>query len=334
MKKIKVFDVREDERLALEQWALAHQGEVEIECIEGALDEQQIAQFTDVDGITISQTTTFNSQFYALLADKGIFHIAQRSAGYDQFDLAAANLENVKISNVPSYSPQSIAEFAVTRTLELVRHTAQIDRNMAQHDFTWNLNLQGRTIESLTIGVLGTGRIGRRAAKIFKGFGAKVLAYDIAPDEQLKDILTYVDSLEALIQQVDVLTLHIPGSKENYHVVNESVLKQAKPGLLLINAARGSVLDTQALIRGLNEGRIAGAAIDTYENEGAYFRHDWGHRQLEDDTLQLLLEHDHVLLSPHVAFYTDEAVKNLVDIPLDDVLSFIHTRQAENIVNP
>lgn len=334
MTKIKVFDVREDELPALEQWKAAHRGEVEVELIESPLDTKQLAQLAGVDGISISQTTQFDNAFYKALAENGIYHIAQRSAGYDQFDLEAANLENVKISNVPSYSPQSIAEFAVTRTLELVRHTAQIDRNMAQNDFTWNLNLQGRTVESLKIGVLGTGRIGSRAAKIFKGFGSEVLAYDIAPDAQLKDVVTYVDSLETLMSQVDVLTIHVPGSKENHYLINEAVLKLAKPGLLLINAARGSVVDTQALIRSLEEGHVAGVAIDTYENEGAYFRHDWGNRELEDETLKTLLNHDKVLLSPHVAFYTDEAVKNLVEIPLDDVLSFIHTRQAQNIVNP
>ncbi|EGQ0291388.1 D-2-hydroxyacid dehydrogenase [Staphylococcus pseudintermedius] len=334
MTKILVFDVREDELPALEQWKAAHQDDVEVELIEAQLDASHLVKLADVDGISISQTTQFDSQFYKVLAENGIFHIAQRSAGYDQFDLEAANLENIKISNVPSYSPQSIAEFAVTRTLELVRHTAQIDRNMAQNDFTWNLNLQGRTVESLKIGVLGTGRIGSRAAKIFKGFGSEVLAYDIAPDEALNDVVTYVDSLETLISQVDVLTLHIPGSKENHYLINEDVLKQAKPGLLLINAARGSVVDTTALIRSIEAGHVAGVAIDTYENEGAYFRHDWGGRELEDETLKALLNHEKVLLSPHVAFYTDEAVKNLVDIPLNDVLSFIRTRQAENIVNP
>ncbi|WP_281183476.1 D-2-hydroxyacid dehydrogenase [Staphylococcus schleiferi] len=334
MTKIKVFDVREDELPALQQWIEAHKGTVEVELTASPLNEQQLETLDDVDGVTISQTTSFDSAYYERLVDKGIHHIAQRSAGYDQFDLEVANQYGVKISNVPSYSPQSIAEFAVTRTLELVRHTPQIDKNIATQEFTWNLNLQGRTIESLKIGVLGTGRIGRRAAKIFSGFGSEVLAYDLLPDDDLRDVVTYVDSLEELVSKVDVLTLHIPGSKENHYLINEAILRQAKPGLIIINAARGSVLDTQALLKSLDEGIVASAAIDTYENEGAYFRHDWGNKKLDDPVLQTLLEHENVLVSPHVAFYTDEAVKNLVDIPLEDVLSFITTGQAVNIINP
>ncbi|MGV3042583.1 D-2-hydroxyacid dehydrogenase [Staphylococcus rostri] len=334
MKKIKVFDVREDEQAALQQWIERHADDVEVVLTEDSLEGEHLEQLEDIDGVTISQTTAFNPDYFKVLAENGIYHIAQRSAGFDMYDLPVANETGIKISNVPSYSPQSIAEFAVTRTLQLVRHTHRIDRNAAVQDFTWDLALQGRTIESLKIGVLGTGRIGSRAAKVFHGFGAKVYAYDIAPNPELEGILTYVDSLEDLVKDIDVLTLHIPGSPENKYVVNEAILNQAKPGLLVINAARGVVLDTDALIRKLDDGTVAGAAIDTYENEGPYFRHDWSNKPLEDSVLSHLLERDDVLISPHVAFYTDEAVQNLVDIPLDEVLSYIENQTAEHIVNP
>ncbi|UXR78794.1 MULTISPECIES: D-2-hydroxyacid dehydrogenase [unclassified Staphylococcus] len=334
MKKIKVFDVRVDEQAALKQWIENHEGEVEVVLTEDSLEGEHLEQLEDIDGITISQTTTFDPNHFKVLADNGIYHIAQRSAGFDMYDLPAANEAGIKISNVPSYSPQSIAEFAVTRTLALVRHTDRIDRNVAVQDFTWDLDVQGRTIESLKVGVLGTGRIGSRVAKIFKGFGAQVFAYDLAPNPDLENILTYVDSLEALVKDVDVLTLHIPGSPENKYVVNESVLNQAKPGLLVINTARGIVLETDALIRKLDDGTVAAAALDTYENEGPYFKNDWTNQPLEDPVLSHLLERDDVLISPHVAFYTDEAVQNLVDIPLDDVLSYIKTQTADHIVNP
>ncbi|KIX90304.1 lactate dehydrogenase [Staphylococcus microti] len=334
MKKIKVFDVREDEQVALQQWIERHADEVEVILTEDSLEGVHLEQLEDIDGVTLSQMTPINPEYFKALAQNGIYHIAQRSAGFDMYDLPAANEAGIKISNVPSYSPQSIAEFAVTRTLALVRHTNRIDRNVAVQDFTWDLSVQGRTIESLKIGVLGTGRIGSRAAKIFNGFGAQVYAYDLEPNPELEGILTYVDSLEDLVKDIDVLTLHIPGSPENKHVVNEAVLSQAKPGLLVINTARGVVLDTEALIRKLDDGTVAGAAIDTYENEGPFFKYDWTNKPLEDSVLSHLLEHENVLISPHVAFYTDEAVQNLVDIPLDDVLSYIHNQTADHIVNP
>ncbi|QLK85565.1 D-2-hydroxyacid dehydrogenase [Staphylococcus sp. 17KM0847] len=334
MKKIKVFDVRVDEKQALQQWIERHQDEVEVVLTTDSFGGEHLTQLEDIDGISISQTTTFNDEYYPILTENGIYHIAQRSAGFDMYNLVAATASGVKISNVPSYSPQSIAEFAVTRTLALVRHTHRIDRNVALQDFTWDLAVQGRTVESLKIGVLGTGRIGSRVAKIFKGFGAKVYAYDIAPDPTLEGIVTYVDTLEALVKDIDVLTLHIPGSPENKYVVDEKILEQAKPGLFVINTARGIVLDTEALIRKLDDGTVAAAALDTYENEGAYFKNDWTNKPLGDPILSHLLERDDVIVSPHVAFYTDEAVQNLVDIPLDDVLSYINKHTAENIVNP
>ena len=334
MKKIKVFDVREDEQVALQQWIERHADEVEVVLTEDSLEGAHLEQLDEIDGVSLSQMTPINPDYFKVLAQNGIYHIAQRSAGFDMYDLPAASEAGIKISNVPSYSPQSIAEFAVTRTLALVRHTHRIDRNVAVQDFTWDLSVQGRTIESLKIGVLGTGRIGSRAAKIFNGFGAQVYAYDLAPNPELENILTYVDSLEDLVKDIDVLTLHIPGSPENKHVVNEAVLNHAKPGLLVINTARGVVLDTEALIRKLDDGTVAGAAIDTYENEGPYFKYDWTNKPLEDSVLSHLLEHENVLISPHVAFYTDEAVQNLVDIPLDDVLSYIHNQTADHIVNP
>ncbi|UXR70033.1 MULTISPECIES: D-2-hydroxyacid dehydrogenase [unclassified Staphylococcus] len=334
MKKIKVFDVRVDEQPALQRWIEQHKDEVEVVLTEDSLGGEHLSQLEDIDGITISQMTKVDPNYFKVLADNGIHHIAQRSAGFDMYDLPAANEAGIKISNVPSYSPQSIAEFAVTRTLALVRHTDRIDRNVAVQDFTWDLEVQGRTIESLKVGVLGTGRIGSRAAKIFNGFGAEVVAYDLAPNPELENVLTYVDSLEELVKDIDVLTIHIPGSPENKYVVNEAVLSHAKPGLLVINTARGVVLDTEALIRKLDDGTVAAAAIDTYENEGPYFTHDWTNKPLEDPILSHLLERDEVLISPHVAFYTDEAVQNLVDIPLDDVLSYINTQTADHIVNP
>ncbi|MCS4486861.1 D-2-hydroxyacid dehydrogenase [Staphylococcus americanisciuri] len=334
MTKIKVFDVRVDEQAALQQWIERHADEVEVVLTEDSLEGKHLEQLADIDGVSISQTTHFNPEYFQVLAQNGIHHIAQRSAGFDMYDLPAANEAGIKISNVPSYSPQSIAEFAVTRTLALVRHTHRIDRNVALQDFTWDLAVQGRTIESLKIGVLGTGRIGSRVAKIFHGFGAQVYAYDIAPNSELEGILTYVDSLEELVKDIDVLTLHIPGSPENKYLVNEAVLNQAKAGLLVVNTARGIVLDTEALIRKLDDKTIAGAAIDTYENEGPYFKNDWTNKPLEDPVLSHLLERDDVIISPHVAFYTDEAVQNLVDIPLDEVLSYIKNQTAEHIVNP
>ncbi|REI08196.1 D-2-hydroxyacid dehydrogenase [Staphylococcus felis] len=334
MKKIKIFDVREDEHQALENWMSAHQGEVEVELTSDSLGEAYFDTLDQIDGISTSQTTTINNNYLKILAEHGIYHVAQRSAGYDMFDLDVANQLGIKVSNVPSYSPQSIAEFAVMRILELVRHTYQIDQNVSQQCFDWSMNIQGRTVESLKIGVIGTGRIGSRVAKILNGFGSQVYGYDLKPNSELESILTYVDSVETLVQNCDVLTIHIPGSKDNHYFINQHVFQHAKEGLLFVNTARGSVVDTQALIEALDSGVVSAAALDTYENEGDYFRKDWSNKHIADQTLQGLLGRDNVLISPHVAFYTDEAVQNLVDIPLDDVLSYIHGKEVKNIVNP
>ncbi|MGV3243469.1 D-2-hydroxyacid dehydrogenase [Staphylococcus sp. 11261D007BR] len=332
MKTIKVFDVREDEKKALQQWIDRHQHEVKVELTEEPFGERHFNTLAQIDGISTSQTTSFNNDYLQVLSDHGIQHIAQRSAGFDMFDLEAAQQYGITISNVPSYSPQSIAEFAVTRILELVRHTHQIDRNVAENNFTWDMAIQGRTLASLKVGVLGTGRIGSRVAKILHGFGTQVYGYDLQPDSDLQEIVNYVDSVEALVQDIDVLTVHIPGSKDNQYVINSDVFRNAQKGLIFINTARGVVVETTALIEALDAGIVRTVALDTYENEGPYFKKDYTYTNVEDEMLNHLIERQDVLVSPHVAFFTDEAVQNLVDIPLDDVLSYIKGDTIKNNV--
>ncbi|MBI5974097.1 D-lactate dehydrogenase [Staphylococcus canis] len=334
MKRIKVFDVRFDEKKALDNWIENHKDEVEVELTEEPLGEAHFDTLDQIDGISTSQTTPFKEEYLKTLVDHGITHVAQRSAGFDMFDFNIANKLGLKVSNVPSYSPQSIAEFAVMRIMELVRRAAQIDRNVERHQFEWDLSVQGRTIESLKIGIIGTGRIGSRVAKILNGFGATVYAYDLNPNPDLNSIVTYVDSVDALVQDIDVLTLHIPGSPENHYFIDQKVFDKVKKGLLFVNTARGVVVDTQALIQALDNETVAAAALDTYENEGPYFKKDFTNKEITDETLKLLLQKDNVLVSPHVAFYTDEAVQNLIDIPLDDVLAYINNKPVDNIVNP
>lgn len=331
MTKIFMLGIREDEREHALAWARKHN--VDITLSKDILTMENVEQLEGYDGVTISQTAKLDDRIYQRLNEMGIKQIAQRSAGFDMYNLEKATEHGIIISNVPSYSPESVAEYAVTAALQLVRKTHLIEQKVKEQDFRWQLDIQSRSISDLEIAVIGTGRIGKIAAQLFSAFGANVVGYDIYPGEDAKQFLTYKDSVEAAIANADIITLHTPLTADNYHLFNKELFNQVKDGSILINAARGALVDTQALIEALNSGKISGAAIDTYENESTYFTKDFRNKTITDDMLIQLMERPDVILTPHIAFYTDVAVQNLVEGGLDATLSVLNTGTCENRLN-
>ena len=264
----------------------------------------------------------------------GIKQIAQRSAGYDCYDFELANKYNLIISNVPSYSPESIAEYTVSQALNLVRNFNDIQQKTAEQDFRWQPAILSRSIKDLTVAVIGTGRIGSVVAKIFaNGFGAKVIAYDIVKNEQLQSIVNYKDTIKEIVEVADIVTVHVPASDENHYLFDESLFNSFKEGSVFINCARGSVVNTRALIEAIDKGIIKGAALDTYEAEKGLFPSDQRGVILEDELLRSLIERKDVILSPHIAFYTDAAVENLIVDALDATMEVLQTGDTSLRVN-
>lgn len=331
MKKIIMFDIREEERTLVARWA-EEQG-VQVEARVESLTPDNVGRVQGYDGLSLQAAKPLAAELYPQLEAYGIKQIAQRSVGFEQYDLDLAKKHGLIISNVPAYSPASIAEFAVTTALVLIRRLPALEAQMAAQDFRRLPAVRGRVLGEMTVGIVGTGRIGLAAARLFRGFGCQVLGYDQYPSEEAKGTLTYVASLEDLVSQADVISLHMPLTAENAGQFSTEMFKHFKAGSYLVNTARGQIVDTKALLAALDAGQLAGAALDTYEEEAKFVGQRFSGESLESGEFKTLLEHPKIYFTPHIAYYTDTAVKNIVEESLDAVLAVLETGDTELRVN-
>lgn len=332
MKSIKLFGVREEDIPFINEWSEKNQVLVDLDS--DILSLETVDRVKGFDGVSLSQQIELDETVYKKLHDYGIKQIAQRSAGFDSYNLELAKQYELVITNVPSYSPNSIAEYTVSQALNLIRNFNDIQNKTATYDFRWQPSILSRSIKDLKVAVIGTGRIGSIVGKIFaEGFGSEVVAYDIEPQISCEAYLTYQESMSEAIKDADIVTVHIPATKENTYLFNEAVFAEMKTGAVFINCARGTIVDTKALIDALNSGKLKGAALDTYEGEKGLFPSDQRNTQLDDAVLVELIERQDVILSPHIAFYTDAAVKNLIVDALDETLEVIYTGDSKLRVN-
>ncbi|CAM3119601.1 D-2-hydroxyacid dehydrogenase [Sporolactobacillus spathodeae] len=328
--KILMFSVRDDEQQAIREWADAHDAVVDTNQLE--LDTETVKLVKGYDGLVIQQRNRLDDEsIYKTLRTYGIKQLSTRTAGYDVFDLEKASANGLIVTNVPAYSPNSVAELAVTQTMRLIRNLPQFEAREAEQDFRW-AGLMAREIRSLTVGVIGAGRIGGTVARLFKGLGATVIANDIVEREDLRDVLTYVTK-EELLKRADIVTLHVPLLNTTEKLIDAAALALMKPDAYLINASRGPVVDTDALIATLNDKKIAGAALDTLVGEEKFFNIDLRGKDIPSEHLKTLRAMTNVLITPHIGFYTNLAVKNMVEISLNDVLSVLKTGTSPNQVN-
>lgn len=332
MTKIIAFGVTPEEAEVIEQWS-KDKG-IHVEMTPEYLTPETVQLAKGFDGITNMQVSNIVQPVYTKLKEFGIKVIGQRSAGFEMYDLKAATENDVIITNVPSYSPESIAEFAVFQALRLVRQSDLIDQRVQAQNFTWEPSIRSRPIKNLTVAVIGVGRIGSRVAKIYRqGFGAKVVAYDIVEHDEFRDYVDYQPDLISAIKDADIVTIHMPLTADNYHQFNRELFKHMKPGATLINPARGKIVNTVDLIEAIDSGHIKNAALDVYENEGPFIPQNWEGKEIEDNVFKQLLNHPNIYYTPHIAYYTDIAVQNLVEGGLNSALEVIQTGTAENRVN-
>ncbi|EOI52189.1 hypothetical protein RV02_GL002883 [Enterococcus gilvus] len=326
-----MMGAREDEKEFAIKWA--KENNVTLKITSKFLNDKTYSMIKGFDGLSLQQTMGLPTKMYTDLKNDGFKQIAQRSAGFDMYNLEEARKQGIKITNVPAYSPNSVAEFVVASALNAVRHLNDIESNVSKHDFRWSAPIMSNEIQSLTIGILGTGRIGQVVAKIFKGFGAKVIGYDLFQNESAKKILTYENDFDKFVKKSNILTIHTPLTQDNYHMFNDNTFKKMTPGTILINAARGAIVDTKSMMRALDSGQLKFCAMDTYENEMPYVTYDWSKKHLEDPLLNEIIKRDDIQYTPHIAFYTDVAVKNLVYGGLNACLEILETGNSKSIVN-
>ncbi|MBM3837849.1 MAG: 2-hydroxyacid dehydrogenase [Verrucomicrobia bacterium] len=256
----------------------------------------------------------------ATLSKLGIRLLALRCAGHNNVDLAAARALNLAVVRVPAYSPHAVAEHTIALLLALSRKIHRAYNRVREHNFALN-SLIGFEIHGKTVGVVGTGKIGRITAQIFRGFGAQVVAYDPAPSQDwaAQQNVTYLD-WQALLAQSDIISLHLPLLTETHHLLNAEAFGRMKRGVIVLNTSRGKLIDTRALIAALKRGAVGGIALDVYEEEEGIFFEDLSDQVLLDDLLPRLLSFPNVLITAHQAFFTHEAMTEIARVTTTNLL--------------
>jgi len=226
-----------------------------------------------------------------------------------------------------TYSPNSVADYTIMLILMAVRKVKLIMERSNVQDFSLR-GIQGKELPNLTIGVVGTGKIGRTVIKHLSGFGCKILAHDIYENDEVKSNAKYVD-LENLFKYSDIITLHMPATDDNYHIINKKAIKLMKDGVFIINTARGSLINTNDLIHGIESKKIGGAALDVIEQESNIYYSDLKGEALKNRNLAILKSFPNVIITPHAAFYTDQAVSDMIENSIKSCILF-----SENKENP
>lgn len=260
----------------------------------------------------------------------GLEFLVLRSSGYNQVDLKVAKELGIRVARVPEYSPHAIAEHSLALMLALNRKLIRAHQRIMDLNFSLD-GLVGFDMNGKTVGIIGTGKIGRVAAKILNGFGCRILAYDVMENEELKRTcqVTYSD-LETLYSQSDIISLHVPLTDKTKYMINASTIKLMKPGVMLINTSRGLLVNTKDVIDALKTGHIGSLGLDVYEEEEGLFFHDHSEDILQDDMIARLLSFRNVLITSHQAFLTDTALNNIAETTIHNLDCFDNKEVCKN----
>lgn len=271
-------------------------------------------------------TTVIGKELMEAFYNEGIQCIATRTAGYDHIDVNHAKTLGMGVVNV-TYSPSSVADYTIMMMLMGLRKIKHILERAAVQDYTLRGKI-GRELPDCTVGIVGTGKIGSTVVKHLSGFGCKILMYDIAHNEEASLNGEYV-SLETLITESDIISLHVPATEANYHMINSDTIEKMKDGVGIINCARGDLIDTKALIDGIERRKIGFAGLDVVEDEhGLYYFNRMG-EPLNNPNLAILRSYSNVIVTPHTAFYTDQAVSDMVENSLLGAVDYMRSNKID-----
>jgi Lactate dehydrogenase and related dehydrogenases len=323
MERIAFFDTKPYDREHFD----AVNTKYELVYFENKLNAQTARLAQGCSGVCAFVNDEINSETIAALHGLGVRLIAMRSAGYSNVDVKAA-FGKVYIVRVPAYSPHAVAEHAMALLLTLNRKTHRAYSRTRDFNFSI-VGLTGIDLYGKTVGVIGTGQIGRVFIDICKGFGMSVVAYDPYPAKN-SDI-NYVD-LDTLFSSSDIISLHCPLTEQTQHLVDKEAFEKIKPGAFIINTSRGALIESGALLDALNSGKIRGAGLDVYEEEADLFFEDYSGTIIKDDVLALLVSRPNVLLTSHQAFLTEEALANIAQTTLDNLDAFFADKPLDNEV--
>ncbi len=254
----------------------------------------------------------------------GVGYITTRTIGYDHIDVAAAKECGIKVANAP-YGPEGVADYTIMLMLMSIRKMKCIMQRNVVQDYTLK-GIQGRELKYLTVAVIGTGRIGRTVIKNLSGFGCRILAYDVHENEEVKQYATYVKE-EIIWKEADMITFHAPLTEDNFHMINQNTIAQMKEGVVVINTARGGLIDSKAFIDGIESGKIGAAGLDVVEDEFSLYYYDRKSDILTNRELALLKSYPNVIVSHHMAFYTDNYGKTVIGDSLKGCKLFVEGKE-------
>ena len=325
--KIAFFDTKPYDKPSFDKYGEQHG--VEFKYFETKLNEDTAELAHGFDGVCAFVNDTVNAEVIDKLHELGVKVLALRCAGFNNVDMKHA-YGKLHVLRVPAYSPYAVAEHTIALLLTSIRriHKAYI----RSKDFNFSLSgLTGFDLHGKTVGVIGTGRIGRVFIDICKGFGMKVLAYDKFPTKEIEDgdCVRYVE-LDEIFEKSDVISLHCPLTDETHHLIDANALERCKKGVIILNTSRGALVDAEALLTAIKSRKVGAACLDVYEEESDLFFEDNSGHIMEDDTLARLISMPNVIVTSHQAFLTEEALSNIAETTVQNIVDIFERGQCPN----
>jgi D-lactate dehydrogenase len=294
---------------------------------EHALNEDTAHLCDNIDAVVVFVNDDVNAATIETLKHCGVTHVALRCAGFNNVDINAAKRCQISVSRVPAYSPETVAEHTLALMLTLNRKTHKAYNRVREGNFALN-GLMGFTLHKKTVGVVGTGKIGKAVVRILLGFGCNVLCFDPTQDDDVNAWgATYVE-LSTLLSKSDIVSLHCPLNESSYHLINQESLSKMPDGVMLINTSRGGLIDNDAVVKGLKSKKIGYLGLDVYERESELFFSDRSEEIIQDDIFLRLTTFPNVLITGHQGFFTEEALNEIAQVTVSNIL------RNDNLVNP
>lgn len=327
--KIVLFDVREDEKIILQSWKkryLKKYKDMEIQVFRECLSLEFLAQAEDVQGISMLAGVSLDAVFLDALKKSGIRCVTLRCVGTDHVDLEYA--DRIQLPILPAtYPPNAVADFTVMLMLLALRKYKPALWRQQVNDYSLT-GLQGKNMNQMTIGIIGTGKIGKQVIHNLSGFGSRILACNPTQDPQVKNLAEYV-TLEQLYQQSDIISIHVPYTTETEHMLNRNALSQMKDGVILVNASRGELMNIQDMIQGIESQKIGALAMDVFENDMSIYHKNHTMDILKNREMAYLRQFPNAILTQHMAFYTEESVEAMVKHGICGLLEHLKNHQEK-----
>ena len=325
--KILFYDTKKYDRDSFEK-ILPEYSDLEVEFLEANLSPRTAALAKGYDAICAFVSSDVSEKVVECLAANGVKLVLMRCAGFNNVDLDAANRCGITVLRVPGYSPEAVAEHAMALALTANRHTHKAYIKCRENDFSLN-GLMGVDLYKKTAGIIGTGKIGMAMARICRGFGMRVLGYDMYPNPN--NDIEYV-TLDELLTQSDLISLHCPLTEQTHHLINRESIAKMKDGVILVNTSRGGLVNTEELIEGIRKGKFFAVGLDVYEEENDKVYEDLSGTILQSSTMARLLSFPNVMVTSHQGFFTREALEAISRITLENAAAFEKGETLENEV--